>query len=885
MPDERLDRLEAHLHEIDSQLAFLTMRVDALQAGTPISSWLASPVQPVASPTEAQPPSMGTAVSPRQETHLDLSAVPVPAPARSSDIPVARPKSKPQRSGAAPWPQRALDPQVAPNGLASAGASSSPRRGLLPPSTSWQELERAISERGLALAGGLALLIGAILFFSLAITRGWIGPEARVALGLVGGIALTLLGDRLLPTRNRVVGAVLVAVGIGVWQLALVAGARLYDVVPMWAALPGMLAAAAVATAFAIRANAQVVALYGLGTALAAPLLFGIPDAQIPIPYLAVMVAATAAIALARGWVAPPWLACLLSSYQLSLWAWPPSGASPDTAVLWLAALTVLHGLAALGMEWRTPLRFRASACLLVAANGAVYVSFLLALLWREAFPWLLGGAAAFVLLGIAGQRLAPAPSAGSRRRFALTAFAVAVIQVTIAVPVLLEGPVVECLWAIEALVLVWLATRFRERAGLAGAAIVFGLATLTAYFRASGSAAGSIPGLPFASPALVTLLVFLAVLGVACVIRHATTDRRVLIAIALLLVTCALPLHITGVGLVIGWAALAVLAVAGERLLPSGTGSAAKTLQQRIECSLLLGVGVLPAALAIERATTFEMPLTVSSRLAGAPYPGQPAVATVALVAAAAAAAAISQHAWVRQVAITVGIAVLAWFATFALPTAQTVIAWAILAILAERIRQRLPDRGPLLLGLSGVLLAMGVAAALADVAPLGNLVVSSAPTSFMPGDALLGLGALAAATLVLAWGLRAHQAGKWLAGAAATLLIYAVSLSVVATFQQNVNLANIDDLRRQAHMALSITWAVIGGLLLGAGVMRAWPLVRWYGLGLLGLATAKVFLYDLNSLDAIYRVLSFLVLGVVLLACATIYRRLDRPAGTSSP
>ena len=391
-------------------------------------------------------------------------------------------------------------------------------------------------------------------------------------------------------------------------------------------------------------------------------------------------------------------------------------------------------------------------------------------------------------------------------------------------------------------------------------------------------------PGLPFVSPDLLTLLIFLAVLGVASLIRPATTDRRVLLSIAVLLVTVALPLHVSGVALVAGWATIAVLAIAGERLLPGVTDAQAIPIARAVDLAILPGIAVIPAALALDRAITFEMPLYVSLRLAAAPYSGQPIIATISLVVAAVATAAISQHARVRQIALAVGIGVLAWYAAFALPAAPMVMAWAALAILAERIRQRLPDQGPLLMGLSAVLLAVGSAITLRDLAPLKSLTISGTPPAVATGDALMALGALAVALLVLAWGLRDHQARTGLAGVAGSLLVYAVSVSVVAAFQQNVTPENIADLHRQAQMALSVTWAVIGGLVLGAGVVRNQPFLRWYGLGLLGLATGKVFLYDLNSLDAIYRVLSFLVLGVVLLACATIYRRLDRSPGAPS-
>ena len=49
----------------------------------------------------------------------------------------------------------------------------------------------------------------------------------------------------------------------------------------------------------------------------------------------------------------------------------------------------------------------------------------------------------------------------------------------------------------------------------------------------------------------------------------------------------------------------------------------------------------------------------------------------------------------------------------------------------------------------------------------------------------------------------------------------------------------------------------------------------MRDAGLGLLALATAKVFLVDLASLDVAYRVLSLAALGLLLLASAWLYLR----------
>ncbi|HEY5434673.1 MAG TPA: hypothetical protein VIK13_05530, partial [Candidatus Limnocylindrales bacterium] len=56
-------------------------------------------------------------------------------------------------------------------------------------------------------------------------------------------------------------------------------------------------------------------------------------------------------------------------------------------------------------------------------------------------------------------------------------------------------------------------------------------------------------------------------------------------------------------------------------------------------------------------------------------------------------------------------------------------------------------------------------------------------------------------------------------------------------------------------------------------------------FGLGLLGLATAKVFFVDLAALDVAYRVLSLVALGVLLLVSAAVYARTQRPRGPVAP
>ena len=58
-------------------------------------------------------------------------------------------------------------------------------------------------------------------------------------------------------------------------------------------------------------------------------------------------------------------------------------------------------------------------------------------------------------------------------------------------------------------------------------------------------------------------------------------------------------------------------------------------------------------------------------------------------------------------------------------------------------------------------------------------------------------------------------------------------------------------------------------------AGLAGDRPALRRGGLALLGITVAKVFLYDLASLTSIYRVASFIVLGLLLLGGAFAWQR----------
>ncbi len=81
--------------------------------------------------------------------------------------------------------------------------------------------------------------------------------------------------------------------------------------------------------------------------------------------------------------------------------------------------------------------------------------------------------------------------------------------------------------------------------------------------------------------------------------------------------------------------------------------------------------------------------------------------------------------------------------------------------------------------------------------------------------------------------------------------------------------------DIDHARHLSLSILWTVYASALIFLGWRQKSALLRWQALTLFGFVVVKVFLFDLASLDRAYRILSFLVLGSVLMAVSFLYSK----------
>ena len=77
---------------------------------------------------------------------------------------------------------------------------------------------------------------------------------------------------------------------------------------------------------------------------------------------------------------------------------------------------------------------------------------------------------------------------------------------------------------------------------------------------------------------------------------------------------------------------------------------------------------------------------------------------------------------------------------------------------------------------------------------------------------------------------------------------------------------------------LSISGFWIAYAVALLAVGFWLRRPPVRWAGLGMALIAAGKVFLYDLSQLSQLYRILSFVLLAIGLLALSFRYQKLRR-------
>jgi hypothetical protein len=116
--------------------------------------------------------------------------------------------------------------------------------------------------------------------------------------------------------------------------------------------------------------------------------------------------------------------------------------------------------------------------------------------------------------------------------------------------------------------------------------------------------------------------------------------------------------------------------------------------------------------------------------------------------------------------------------------------------------------------------------------------------------------------------------RGGLWVVGGA--LVLFGVTGEIDRYFE--LKTVSTQQATLASGLAVSAWWLVFAAALVTVGFRRSVKEVRVAGLAVAGLAVIKVLFHDLSSLDALYRVGSVFILGLVFLLLAYLYHRQAR-------
>lgn len=140
-----------------------------------------------------------------------------------------------------------------------------------------------------------------------------------------------------------------------------------------------------------------------------------------------------------------------------------------------------------------------------------------------------------------------------------------------------------------------------------------------------------------------------------------------------------------------------------------------------------------------------------------------------------------------------------------------------------------------------------------------------------------LLGYALPAVLALLLSYAAAGHRPPAYanaIAGAALVLALAYVTLEIRRVYHGSILSTGITTDAEQ--YTYSIAWLVFGVVLLGAGLFLNSQRARLASAAMIALTIGKAFLIDMSALTGVYRALSFMGLGVVLVAIGWLYQRI---------
>ncbi len=391
------------------------------------------------------------------------SAVTAPPPVFIPDY--GPPKVITPRPTAVPAPAAETKPPEAAPAVVAAAAieKSAPRQP--------REWEQVLGGNWLARIGVLALIIGMGFFLKYAFDNNWIGPAARVIVGVAIGLFLLGLGYWW-RKRYPILTQVLSGGGVAILYLAVFASFATYNLINFYLAVLFLLVISVMSALLARHYDSMALAILGILGAFFAPFILGAfgergtpgggaGQAVQLLVYIIIIDLGVLLLSTFRNW---RWftllsLGCSLLTYGF-WYAEFHRRVGIATAELGITAIFLIFvGATSLfhAIWRRVPLAFD---YILMFVTAAAYFWISTGLMWGEFRPWM-GGfvlllAIFYGLLSCFTYRRSP-----DNTRLSLFALGVAIVFLTAAVPVQFGDKAwTTAAWAAEAAVLIWLTFR-----------------------------------------------------------------------------------------------------------------------------------------------------------------------------------------------------------------------------------------------------------------------------------------------------------------------------------------------------------------------------------------------------------------------------------------
>ncbi|MFC1671542.1 DUF2339 domain-containing protein [Planctomycetota bacterium] len=373
-----------------------------------------------------------------------------PEPAKPAAVPPPLPKKEVVEPVRVPVPESSL--------LSAREAASVSQK------ETWERFEQVVGKMWMSWVGALVLFLAAGFFVKYAIDHNWIGPTARVLMGIVMGVALLIVGDRFLRKPMRALGQSLIGGGLAVLYVSLFASFSLYHLVPQAAAFGAMVLVTVAGMTLSVLHNAMAISFLAVLGGMITPVLLstGTNARDTLFAYLTVLDLGVLGVALFKRWRALDILAFAGTVVLFIGWfdRYYAEAAMVPT-MLWLGGFYLIFLMLPFGYHLRLGTSIDVERFVMSMINAVLVFTCAYVILndnYRHVLGFVsLGMAGSYMILGAQTRKSIPSDARGL---FGFIALAVSFL--TLAVPLHLKLHGITLAWAIEAPVLLYLGYRYR---------------------------------------------------------------------------------------------------------------------------------------------------------------------------------------------------------------------------------------------------------------------------------------------------------------------------------------------------------------------------------------------------------------------------------------